>query len=724
MRISTIIPAFNCEPYLRRAVESLLATEYPDLEIVIVDDGSRDQTLAVAKSLHREHPQVVRVVTHPGGRNRGVSATCNLGIESSTGEWLALLHADDHVYPHRFDSARAILSEQSDVDGVYQLGELVGGDAQARPGWWNDQTTFGCTLAIPPERLIFELLRGFCWATSTLVFRRSLLTKTGPFDPRLKLAEDCHLWFRMVVSGKLVAGDLQRPVSAYRRHGASADQPSAALRLDMIRAMSSFARWLRVVQPRDPRHPAISRSIADYILNGISEARTNGQRQLAWSIALKSPGMFPQLTSDPRWYGHLARMTAGRRMTSTVKHMKRWVRWPSGASAARPPVPELPEIATQLAAGRVRLAQLLASGAAPRIAIVKQDVCEDLYCCPPDSPPREILESTQLRTGPVALLSPWGARFHLLQTVDAPECRIWMERATALQWESIEFFASYRDRIPGRDYGQSRFAVAPESIDWSHYDLVVSVDVAVPASVTRQFPRTAWAYFVREIKAPAYYQGLLAPVPGQDLFLNHGFRLSPPTSPPHVVEFPYHLQYYGCFHELFGVSLDRPRSGTFVDHHTLVGLTESELHRLEAFGPVAGPILPAALRFEAGKSVPPRRTMDPDLRERLLASKYFLITPGQRRVHGTGLVEAVAAGCLAIGSPRSMETHGFVFSSATTAESIDEALQRLAHLEAHPAQFEAELARQRLLIDWLCYVRPTLALFDTAAQIVTSRRTH
>ena len=166
MKISTIIPAYNCEPYLRRAVESLLATEYPDLEIVIVDDGSRDKTLAVAESLQREHPQVVRVLTHPGGRNRGVSATRNLGIESSTGEWLSLLDADDYVYQHRFDSARAILSEQPDVDGVYQLCELVFADEQARQGWWAGQTIFGFTQAIPPERLIFELLRGYCWATS------------------------------------------------------------------------------------------------------------------------------------------------------------------------------------------------------------------------------------------------------------------------------------------------------------------------------------------------------------------------------------------------------------------------------------------------------------------------------------------------------------------------------------------------------------------------------
>lgn len=371
--------------------------------------------------------------------------------------------------------------------------------------------------------------------------------------------------------------------------------------------------------------------------------------------------------------------------------------------------------------GRQQLCELLASPNAPKIALVKQDICEDLYCGPTDASPRQLLESTQLRSGPIALLSAAHARFHVLETVATPECSIWMERAHDLQWESLEFFASYRDRIPGCDYGQKRFALNPEVVDWSQYDLVVSVDVAVPCAVTRRFPRTAWAYYVREVKAPSFQKGLTNPAAGQDLFLNHFFRWRPAPAMNHVVEFPYHLQYAGCFHELFDLPFSHKRHGVFVDHHTLVNMSETDRLRFSPFGTVTGPELPEHLRYEAGKSVPPRRTMDPDLRERLLNSKYFLITPGKRRVHGTALVEAIAAGCLAIGSPTSLGSHAFMFSPRTAAESLDEAYALMNQLQAAPDIYAAELHRQRLLVDWLCFVRPLRALLEKAADVVARR---
>lgn len=311
MKISTIIPAFNCEAYLRRAVESLLATNDPDQEIVIVDDGSRDATLEIAHALQNEHPRIISVKTHPGGGNCGVSTTRNRGIEHSTGELIALLDADDYIYPHRFESARAILSENPDVDGVYQLSVLEFANDQARRAWWDDKLTFGFTTAIPPERLIFELLRGHCWATSAIVFRRSLLNRAGVFEPNLRLSEDCHLWFRMAIAGKLVAGDLSRPVSVYWRHGESAHQPSPELRLPMIHAMTSFWRWLKLNAPLDPRCHEISRSISEYILHGISSSRTTGRRQLAWKIAMASAWRFSPVMAYRRWYGHVARMALG-----------------------------------------------------------------------------------------------------------------------------------------------------------------------------------------------------------------------------------------------------------------------------------------------------------------------------------------------------------------------------------------------------------------------------
>ena len=148
----------------------------------------------------------------------------------------------------------------------------------------------------------------------------------------------------------------------------------------------------------------------------------------------------------------------------------RW--WLARLDKARLPI--------RLAAARDELLQTRETSRFPRIAFVKQDVNEDLYCCAGHSTPREIVESTLLRSGPVCLFSEWDADFLIMATVDDPECSIWRERATHLKWETIEFFSGYRDRIPGRDFGQERYSVDPASVDWSVYDIVISVDVAVP----------------------------------------------------------------------------------------------------------------------------------------------------------------------------------------------------------------------------------------------------
>jgi hypothetical protein len=128
----------------------------------------------------------------------------------------------------------------------------------------------------------------------------------------LHLAEDCHLWFRMATAGTLIAGDLTRPVSVYWRHDASAHQPSPQLRIPMIRAMTSFRDWMAEHAQHDPRRSQVSRQIAEYILQGISTARTGGHRQLAWQIAMEAAYRYVPLVTYRRWYGHVARMALGR----------------------------------------------------------------------------------------------------------------------------------------------------------------------------------------------------------------------------------------------------------------------------------------------------------------------------------------------------------------------------------------------------------------------------
>ncbi|MBK1645085.1 hypothetical protein CKO25_10555 [Thiocapsa imhoffii] len=374
---------------------------------------------------------------------------------------------------------------------------------------------------------------------------------------------------------------------------------------------------------------------------------------------------------------------------------------------------------------RTRLEKLHAQGAMPRIALVKQDCNEDLYCCTRGTPLAEMLRSTLLRSGPVALFTQFRTQFVLVRAEEDPECAIWKEKARDLRWCPEEWFRSFQDRVPGRDYGQTEFAVSVEDVDWSAFDLVISVDVAVPARITRRFPQVVWAYYVREVKAPSYRVSLQTLLPGQDLFLKQNFapRFRRGNA-AHVVDFPYHFHYHGVFLDAFqeDASLwcgDADKAGIFLEHHMRAALSDKELTVLERFGPVYS-THHAAVRHDevAGKAVPVT-TMEPEVLAQLHAARYF-VKMGGRNVFGTAMVEAIACGAVALGDPHRL-SHRFLYSRVLSAESFAALVDRLERLEAEPTLLAAARARQRALVDHLCFRRPALELVD-ACQKVRARR--
>lgn len=96
--LSVIIPSYNYESYLREAIDSVLQQSWKDFELIIVDDGSTDGSLAVARSFAEQDPRVT-VLRHPDGNNHGLAASLRLGAAASRGEYIAFLEADDVWLP-------------------------------------------------------------------------------------------------------------------------------------------------------------------------------------------------------------------------------------------------------------------------------------------------------------------------------------------------------------------------------------------------------------------------------------------------------------------------------------------------------------------------------------------------------------------------------------------------------------------------------------------------
>lgn len=357
------------------------------------------------------------------------------------------------------------------------------------------------------------------------------------------------------------------------------------------------------------------------------------------------------------------------------------------------------------------------------VAIVKQDCNEDLYCSPPDATVWQTISSTLLRSGPVSFFSFFSTTFLLVKTESDPECNIWREKADPLGWASLQWFESFRDHIPGRDHGQSSLALSVEEIDWSKFDIIVSIDVSVPARITRQYPQVVWCYYVRELKAPSWTASLQAPIDGQDLFLSQYFNLIPDRRHPHVLSFPYHFHHVGVFHQLVPAviqeSTNQVRHGIFVEYHSAYNATDEQLSALSVFGPVYAH-RSSDVRFDelTGDRIPDRTMAGPAL-EALLRSKYHVKWAG-RSTFGTAKVEAIACGCLCLTDP-AIDGTPFLHSPASLVSGFDNLLKRLELLESNHDMYYRELSLQRQRVDYLCCYRPANDLLDACERIIQKR---
>jgi glycosyltransferase involved in cell wall biosynthesis len=170
--VTTIIPVFNRAAMLREAVGSVLAQTYRPVEIIVIDDGSTDDTPRAADALAAAHPEV-RVIHQA---NRGVGLAREAGRLAAHGEFIQYLDSDDVLYPRKFELQVAALRARPECGVAY--------------GWTRHRTGSG-TLGDAPERdtgVVFEtmfpaMLQSRIWETVTPLYRGTLVARAGPWLP-------------------------------------------------------------------------------------------------------------------------------------------------------------------------------------------------------------------------------------------------------------------------------------------------------------------------------------------------------------------------------------------------------------------------------------------------------------------------------------------------------------------------------------------------------------
>jgi len=201
-QVSVMMPAYNAESFLAESVESILNQTFTDFELLILNDGSTDGTLALAQTFAKKDPRV-RVLNN--GKNRGLAYTRNRLLREAQGEFLAILDSDDISLPERLAKQVAYLEAHPEV-GILGGGVIY---FSAQNPHKSTSIRLGGSARIAAH-LLFQNVMG----QSTITLRSSL--KHLKYDSTYLSGEDYHLWVRASFETQL--DNLQEPLIRYREH--------------------------------------------------------------------------------------------------------------------------------------------------------------------------------------------------------------------------------------------------------------------------------------------------------------------------------------------------------------------------------------------------------------------------------------------------------------------------------------------------------------------------
>jgi glycosyltransferase involved in cell wall biosynthesis len=261
--VSVVIPTYNRADVLGEAIESAFAQNVPNLEVVVVDDGSTDETPELLDADRERYGEALTVIRQ---ENAGESAARNEGILRARNELVALLDSDNRWRPGKLAAQLALHSADPALEFSFTGYASFGSESEQvlLQGWEPDATS-----------ALEELLVGCCINTSTVVATKRLLVDVGLFDRSLTCCQDHDLWLRVAAAGHRI-DYVPEVLLDYRVHagGTSANQALVAESTELVmtrlfsngdlpervraRERSHLARWhlnsaVRYLEARDGR---------------------------------------------------------------------------------------------------------------------------------------------------------------------------------------------------------------------------------------------------------------------------------------------------------------------------------------------------------------------------------------------------------------------------------------------------------------------------------------
>ncbi len=260
MNVSVIIPVYNAEKYIEKAVSSALQLEEVK-EIILIEDASPGDDLAICKGLVEQHEKI-KLYTHPNNENRGAGASRNLGIINATQEYIAFLDADDFYLPNRFKKDREIFEKYETVEGVYnaigvhfysELAKKQFSQSFSLPleGIENHLTTV--TSNVNADDL-FEILIGVnsekgvgYFSLDGLTLKKSTLDYfTTHFNTNLRLHQDTELMLRLAYYHRMYASNTNEAVAMRGVHEANRITNNSDAKIHhKIKFFNTLSNWAK-----------------------------------------------------------------------------------------------------------------------------------------------------------------------------------------------------------------------------------------------------------------------------------------------------------------------------------------------------------------------------------------------------------------------------------------------------------------------------------------------
>jgi len=267
--VSVIIPTYNRANLVDKAIKSVLSQTYQDFEIIVIDDGSTDNTEEIIRGFKDKRVKYIKKYK----KNRGISATRNIGIKVARGKYIASLDSDDEWLPDKLDKQIKILQ-----DGPPELGVVYSNSC------YIDESGKNMNKLPKPKKLegyIYEDLLGgnYVGTPSTVLIRKECFQQVGLFDDLLNTQADWDMWIRIAKYYRFAL--IKTPLVRYRLHS---NQLSKNLGVKIISANRILVKYANELEIRRRAHSKHYFYIGNRFCH--MEKTKEGQRYLLKAISL------------------------------------------------------------------------------------------------------------------------------------------------------------------------------------------------------------------------------------------------------------------------------------------------------------------------------------------------------------------------------------------------------------------------------------------------------